>query len=158
MQVFVFKNKCWIKLADYLRGAKYLRVALHRSSPKKSKKEKPAAKKKKDGDGASNVSLSNKESSSDTKNIGLSTAKGRALDKKKAEGVMNLRVHFLMLAHPSLSVELARKVVRKALTLSEALKKSRQKNYSRPFRRPKIDLLDVPGLVVPGSYGTGKRR
>ena len=46
MQVFVFKHKCWIKLSDYLREAKYLQVELRSLLPKKSKKRLKSDKEK----------------------------------------------------------------------------------------------------------------
>ena len=155
-QVFVFKDKCWIKLSDYLRGAKYLHVELRSLSSKKGQK---AGQKKKQGASTSKEIPSKKESTiSDAKKISAPVAKGKHQGKKNADDVIGLRVHFLMQAHPSLSKDLAIKVVRKVLTLPEALRMSRYKHHPRPGWRPKRDFLDVPGLVVPGSYGTGKRR
>lgn len=157
MHVYVFRDKCWIKLSDYLRGASYLRVGIKRPTPKKSKKDRSSEKKKKIDAVASPLSPTKGAAASLPKSDIASRDCKKSQNKKKEEEVLKLRVHFLMRANPSLSADLARKVVRKELSLDEAIKLSRVKDRPRSFRK-KIDFLDVPGLVVPGSFGTGKRR
>ena len=137
--VFVYKFQSLIRLSNFRKRDKYLHVPLGNLKTKKKNKKKCATNVKSHKNSITNASCSCNDNS-------ISSVKKSVERNNINDALIKLRVAHLRKTCPTLSLQLAEKVILQKLPIAVALKKARKRRHS--LQRKRVCQISSYGTIL----------